>query len=108
MAERFGKSSDYKTPKVESTGSGGGLKLFCQGTSIQTPDITNASRRIKSSEVELCAKNGVTDIVEVLIGYDGIVLANSNKAKKMSLTRKDILPCTGRQGSKSRWLRGFS
>lgn len=90
VAERFGKSSDYKTPKVESTGSGGGLKLFCQGTSIQTPDITNASRRIKSSEVELCAKNGVTDIVEVLIGYDGIVMANSNKADKMELTRKDI------------------
>lgn len=90
VAERFGKSSDYKTPKVESTGSGGGLKLFCQGTSIQTPDITNASRRIKSSEVELCAKNGVTDIVEVLIGYDGIVMANSNKADKMALTRKDI------------------
>ena len=90
VAERFGKSSDYKTPKVESTGSGGGLKLFCQGTSIQTPDITNASRRIKSSEVELCAKNGVTDIVEVLIGYDGIVLANSNKAKTLELTRKDL------------------
>lgn len=90
VAERFGKSSDYKTPKVESTGSGGGLKLFCQGTSIQTPDITNASRRIKSSEVELCAKNGVTDIVEVLIGYDGIVLANSNKASKLELTRKDL------------------
>ncbi len=90
VAERFGKSSVYKTPKVESTGSGGGLKLFCQGTSIQTPDITNASRRIKSSEFALCAKNGVTDIVEVLIGYDGIVLANSNKAKKLSLTRKDL------------------
>lgn len=90
VAERFGKSSDYKTPKVESTGSGGGLKLFCQGTSIQTPDITNASRRIKSSEVELCAKNGVTDIVEVLIGYDGIVLANSNNAKTLELTRKDL------------------
>jgi len=90
VAERFGKSSAYKTPKVESTGSGGGLKLFCQGTSIQTPDITNASRRIKSSEFALCANNGVTDIVEILIGYDGIVLANSNKVSKFELSRKDI------------------
>lgn len=90
VAERFGKGSDYKTPKVESTGSGGGLKLFCEGSDIKTPDITNASRRIKSSEVELCAKNGVKDIVEVLIGYDGIVIANSNKAKQLELTRKDL------------------
>lgn len=90
VAERFGKSTQFKTPKVESTGSGGGLKLFCQGVGVQSPDITNASRRIKESEVALCAENGVTEIVEVLIGYDGIVLGNSNKTAQMELTRKDL------------------
>jgi phosphate transport system substrate-binding protein len=90
VAERFGKSTQFKTPKVESTGSGGGLKLFCQGVGVQTPDITNASRRIKESEVALCAENGVSEIVEVLIGFDGIVLGNSNKTAQMELTRKDL------------------
>jgi phosphate transport system substrate-binding protein len=90
VAERFGRSTDFKTPKVESTGSGGGMKLFCQGVGIQHPDITNASRRIKKSEFELCKKNGVNGIVEVLIGYDGIVIANSNKTKQMTITRKDL------------------
>jgi len=90
VAERFGKSTAYKTPKVESTGSGGGLKLFCQGLGAQHPDITNSSRRIKSSEVNMCESNGITDIVEVLIGYDGIVLANASQSAAISLTRKDI------------------
>ena len=90
VAERFGRSTDFKTPKVESTGSGGGMKLFCQGVGIQHPDITNASRRMKKSEFELCHKNGVTGIVEVLIGYDGIVIANSRKATRMNITRKDL------------------
>jgi phosphate transport system substrate-binding protein len=90
VAERFGKSTDFKAPKVESTGSGGGLKLFCKGVGIDTPDVTNSSRRIKSSEYEQCQSNGVKDIVEVLIGYDGIVLANAVGATKMELSRKDI------------------
>ncbi|NKB54592.1 MAG: phosphate ABC transporter substrate-binding protein [Rhizobiaceae bacterium] len=90
VAERFGKNTDFKTPVVESTGSGGGLKLFCAGVGTNTPDITNASRRIKSSEVELCAKNGIADIVEVKVGYDGIVLANSRASDVMKLSRKDI------------------
>lgn len=90
VAERFGKSSNFKTPKIESTGSGGGLKLFCQGVGVQHPDITNASRRIKNSEVKLCAKNGIKDITEVLIGYDGIVLANATSAPLMKLSRRDI------------------
>lgn len=90
VAERFGKSTDFKAPKVESTGSGGGLKLFCKGVGVATPDITNASRRIKSSEFEQCQANGVKEIVEVLIGYDGIVLANAKGAAPMELTRKDI------------------
>lgn len=90
VAEQFGKTTRYKTPKIESTGSGGGFKLFCAGVGVEYPDITNSSRRIKESEFEQCRKNGVSEIVEVKIGYDGIVLANSKKAKPMKLTRKDI------------------
>ena len=90
VAEQFGKTTAFKTPKIESTGSGGGFKLFCAGVGVEHPDITNASRRMKSSEYKSCSENGVTDIVEVKIGYDGIVLANARKAKQMQLTRKDI------------------
>lgn len=90
VAEQFGKTSSFKTPVVESTGSGGGLKLFCAGTGEQHPDITNASRRIKKSEVEKCAKNGITNITEVKVGYDGIAIANSKKAGKFDLTLQDI------------------
>lgn len=90
VAEQFGKTTAFKTPKIESTGSGGGFKLFCAGVGVEHPDITNASRAIKGSECEKCAKNGVTEIVEVKIGYDGIVLANSKKSEAMKLTRKDI------------------
>jgi phosphate transport system substrate-binding protein len=90
VAERFGKSTKFATPKVESTGSGGGLKLFCSGVGSATPDITNASRAIKSSEINLCAENGVKDIIEVTVGYDGIVLANTTAAKQISLTRREI------------------
>jgi phosphate transport system substrate-binding protein len=90
VAERFGKASKFRAPKVESTGSGGGLKLFCRGVGVDTPDVTNASRRIKSSEFQQCQANGVTEIVEVLIGYDGIVLANAKGAAPMELSRKDI------------------
>ncbi|MBV1925669.1 MAG: substrate-binding domain-containing protein [Rhodobacteraceae bacterium] len=90
VAERFGKSTDFKTPIVESTGSGGGLKLFCAGAGLDTPDITNASRRIKASEIELCEKNGVDDIVEAKIGFDGIVLANSTASDQIELSLRDI------------------
>ncbi len=90
VAEQFGKTSSFKTPKIESTGSGGGLKLFAAGVGVEHPDITNASRRIKKSEFEKCMKNGVGGVVEVKIGYDGIVMANSKKTKVMKLTRKDV------------------
>lgn len=90
VAETFGKTTAFKTPKIESTGSGGGLKLFCAGVGVEHPDITNASRRIKSSEVERCASNGVNDIVEVKIGYDGIVIANAKSAPQFNLTRRDL------------------
>jgi phosphate transport system substrate-binding protein len=90
VAERFGRATGFKTPVVESTGSGGGLKLFCQGVGEETPDVTNSSRRIKASEVELCASNGVAEIVEVKIGFDGIVLANSKASDRVELTLEQI------------------
>ena len=90
VAERFGRKTDFKTPKIESTGSGGGLKLFCSGIGAKYPDVANSSRAIKSSEVETCASNGVADIIEVKIGYDGIVLANAANATAYSLTRSEI------------------
>ena len=90
VAEEFGKTTDNKTPVVESTGSGGGLKLFCAGVGVDHPDVANASRRIKSSEVDRCAENGVTDITEVKIGYDGIVLANSKEAAPFSIALQQL------------------
>lgn len=90
VAEQFGKTTKFKSPVVESTGSGGGLKLFCSGVGDNFPDVTNASRRIKKSEVKNCAKSGITDILEMKIGYDGIVLANSNASKVMTLSLRDI------------------
>jgi phosphate transport system substrate-binding protein len=90
VAERFGRGTEFKTPKVESTGSGGGLKLFCDGVGVDYPDITNASRAIKQSEIDRCAENGVAEIVEVKVGYDGIVFANALTAPAVSLTRKEI------------------
>lgn len=90
VAEQFGRTTKFKTPKIESTGSGGGLKLFCAGVGVDYPDITNSSRRIKASEVDNCAANGVTGIVEVRIGYDGIVMANSVAAHRYELSLRDI------------------
>lgn len=90
VAERFGQSTRFKTPKIESTGSGGGLKLFCQGVGVKYPDITNASRRIKLSEFSDCKAHGVTEIIEVLVGFDGIVLGNSATQKEMHLTHTDL------------------
>ncbi len=90
VAEQFGKTTSFKTPKIESTGSGGGLKLFCAGVGVEHPDITNASRRIKKSEQETCAKNGVSEVVEVKIGYDGIAIAQSKAAEALNLTRNDL------------------
>lgn len=89
VAEEFGRKTKYKTPIVESTGSGGGMKLFCSGNGKQHPDITNASRRIKSKEFKKCSDAGIK-IVEIKVGYDGIVLANSKKANIVKLSTRDI------------------
>jgi len=89
VAEQFGQKTSFKTPVVESTGSGGGMKLFCAGVGEATPDITNASRRIKETEFKLCNDNGVTP-VEVKIGFDGIVLANAKSGPDLNITREQI------------------
>ncbi|MEZ5789033.1 MAG: PstS family phosphate ABC transporter substrate-binding protein [Xanthobacteraceae bacterium] len=86
VAEQFGKSSGAKTPVVESTGTGGGMKLFCAGVGEAHPDATNASRAIKKSEFEDCQKNGVKDIVELKVGFDGISMAQSKKGTPIQLT----------------------
>ncbi len=89
VAERFGQTAGFPAPVVESTGTGGGMKLFCEGVGENTPDITNASRRIKDSELEACKTAGVTP-VEVKIGFDGIVLASAKSGPDLALTREQI------------------
>ena len=89
VAERFAKNTDFRAPVIESTGTGGGAKLFCSGIGLEHPDVTNASRAMKSSEKEKCTANGITP-VEYMIGFDGITFSNSNKAKKYSLTKEEI------------------
>ncbi len=96
VAERFGRTTDFKTPVVESTGTGGGMKLFCAGVGEGHPDVTNASRRIKASEFANCAENGVT-MTEVKIGFDGIVLANSWEATALELTLAQIFLALAQQ-----------
>ena len=90
VAEQFGKASGMKTPVVESTGTGGGMKLFCAGVGEDTPDFTNASRRMKKSEFEDCAKNGVTEIVEIKVGFDGLSIAQSKDAPELALTKQQV------------------
>ena len=97
VAEKFGKASGFKTPKVESTGTGGGMKLFCNGVGVQHADASNASRRIKPAEFDTCRRNGVTEVVEMKVGFDGIAIANSKKAPRFKLTRKDLYLALARQ-----------
>ena len=97
VAEEFGNDTDFHTPIVESTGTGGGLKLFCSGVGDKHPDISNASRTIKDSERALCAKNGVTEITEIQIGFDGIVLANSKNEKRYELSKHQIFLALAKQ-----------
>ena len=97
VAEQFGRAGQFKTPKVESTGTGGGMKLFCAGVGVQHPDFTNASRRIKTSELADCKKNGVNDVVEIKIGFDGIALANAKASPQYRLSKKDIYLALAKQ-----------
>jgi phosphate transport system substrate-binding protein len=97
VAEEFGKSSGMKTPVVESTGTGGGMKLFCSGVGDDTPDFTNASRQIKKSEFDDCAKNGVTDIVEIKVGFDGLSLAHSKDSAAFALTKQQVFQALAKE-----------
>jgi len=90
VAEQFGRAGKFKTPKVESTGTGGGIKLFCNGIGPQHPDVANASRAMKKSEFETCAKNGVTDILEIKIGFDGLTIAENKTGALSALTKKQV------------------
>ncbi len=90
VAEAFGKATGMKTPVVESTGTGGGMKLFCAGAGEDTPDFTNASRAMKKSEFETCVKNGVAEVVEIKVGFDGLSIAQSKAAKPFGLTKTQL------------------
>lgn len=99
VAEKHGRKN-FKTPVVESTGTGGGMKLFCAGVGPQHPDFTNASRAIKPSEKELCEKNGVTNIIEIIVGNDGIVFANSADSIHFNVTLNDLWQAMAEHGPK--------
>ena len=91
VAEAFAKSyADFKSPIIESTGTGSGMKLFCAGVGPDTPDIANASRRMKKSEFDECQKNGVKDIVEIQVGIDGIALGEAQRGPGFKLTEEDV------------------
>ena len=90
VAENFGKTGKFKTPVIESTGTGGGMKLFCAGVGVNHPDITNASRAIKSKEIDLCVKNGVTEIIEIIVGNDGISFAQSANSPDSNFTKEQL------------------
>jgi phosphate transport system substrate-binding protein len=96
VAEAFGKIAG-KTPIVESTGTGGGFKLFCAGVGVEHPDFTNASRAIKKGEFEACMKNGVTEVVEIKVGFDGLAFANSAAAPEVKLTKQQIFMALAKQ-----------
>ena len=100
VAERFGNRGNFKTPVIESTGTGGGMKLFCQGVGANTADVSNASRAMKKSEWDTCQKNGVTDIIEVAFGNDGIAFANDIKGPKLNLTRAQLWQALAEKGPK--------
>ncbi len=89
VAQEFKNKTGYNVV-VESTGSGGGHKLFCAGPGLDTPDVTNSSRRQKKSEFDLCMKNGVDGILEVPIGFDGIVISNAIDSSNIDMSLKDI------------------
>lgn len=97
VAEDFGRAGQFRTPVVESTGTGGGFKLFCAGVGADSPDVSNASRAITKSEFETCAANGVTDIIELKIGFDGIVVANSKQGATLNLTRQQVFLALAKQ-----------
>lgn len=103
VAESFGENFDFPTPVVESGGSSAGLKRFCEGIGTNTIDIVNSSRQIREKEIKACAENGVTDITEVLIGYDGIVFASDIVGNSFSFTPKDIYLALNEASTATLW-----
>jgi phosphate transport system substrate-binding protein len=97
VAEAFGKASGMKTPVVESTGTGGGIKLFCASVGEDSPDFVNASRPMKKSEFADCTKNGVTDVVEIEIGFDGLSVANAKGAPALKMSKKQLFLALAKQ-----------
>ncbi|MCS6948371.1 MAG: substrate-binding domain-containing protein [Steroidobacteraceae bacterium] len=97
VAEQFGRAGKFKTPKVESTGTGGGIKLFCNGVGVQHPDVANASRRMNANELETCRRNGVADIIELKIGFDGLTIATSKRGPQFDLTRREVYLALAKQ-----------
>jgi phosphate transport system substrate-binding protein len=96
VAEQFGKAGKFRSPVVESTGTGGGFKLFCSGVGTNTSDINDASRPITDGEKATCAQNGVTDITEITIGFDGIILAGSIKSPGFNVTLEQLWRAVGK------------
>lgn len=91
VSDSLAKSNtEFKSPIIESTGTGAGMKLFCAGVGVQHPDIVNASRRIKKSEFEDCQKNGVKDIIEIQVGLDGIAFGEAKNGPSIPLTQADV------------------
>ena len=97
VAEQFGRGGKFKTPKVESTGTGGGIKLFCNGIGPQFPDVANASRAMKKGEFETCVKNGVSEIIEIKIGFDGLTVAESKAGKFTNITKEQLWKALAKQ-----------
>ena len=90
VAEEFHSLTERETPIIESTGTGGGMVLFCAGDQPDSPDLVNASRPMKESERDLCAANGVSKVLEFPVGYDGIVLATADKTSNLNFTARDL------------------
>jgi phosphate transport system substrate-binding protein len=97
VAEEFAQKTGNKAPVLESTGTGGGMKIFCAGVGEKHPDITNASRRMKRTEWETCQKNGVKSITEVHIGFDGLSIAHSREAPDLDLTKTHLYLALAKQ-----------
>ena len=97
VAEQFGRAGKFKTPKVESTGTGGGIKLFCNGIGPQFPDVANASRAMKKGEFDTCVKNGVSEIIEIKIGFDGLTVAESKAGKFTNITKEQLWKALAKQ-----------
>ena len=97
VAEQLGRQGALKAPKVESTGTGGGIKLFCNGVGVQHPDVVNASRRMNANEFATCRKNGVADIIEIKIGFDGLTISENKRGPSFPLTRKQVYLALAKQ-----------